>query len=119
MTADKEVFYLDLAAHPQNASRPYMGITTSGPVVTKSNYLSIDSALSLFSYTSMIIYFALIIALINLLPWKPFDGGLFFETLMEYVSKKHAPKIANVATMFILAVFLFNFFGPAVIKFLA
>ncbi|MBI4167787.1 MAG: site-2 protease family protein [Candidatus Aenigmarchaeota archaeon] len=116
MTADEKIFYLDLVEHPQNASRPYVGITTTGPVVTKTNYISVGSALSLFSYTSMIIYFALIIAAINLLPWKPFDGGLFFETLMEYVSKKHAPKIANAATMFILAVFLFNFFGPAVIN---
>ncbi len=119
MTADEKIFYLGLEAHPQNASRPYIGITTTGPVVTKTNHVSVGSALSLFSYTSMIIYFALVIALINLLPWKPFDGGLFFETLMEYVSKKHAPKIADAATMFILAVFIFNFFGPTVIKFLA
>ncbi|MBI4177735.1 MAG: site-2 protease family protein [Candidatus Aenigmarchaeota archaeon] len=119
VSADEDVFRLTLSQHPQNASRPFMGITTTGPVITKTNYLGVDSALAVFSYTSLIIYFALVIALVNLLPWKPFDGGLFFETLMEYVSKKHALKIANAATMFILAVFLFNFFGPVVIKLLA
>ncbi|MBI4174543.1 MAG: site-2 protease family protein, partial [Candidatus Aenigmarchaeota archaeon] len=89
-TLEGYTFLLKLGEHPQNASRPYMGITTAGPVITKTNYISVGSALSVFSYTSLVIYLALVIALINLLPWKPFDGGLFFETLMEYVSKKHA-----------------------------
>ena len=115
-TLEGGTFLLTLGKNPQNASRPFIGITTTGPVITKSNLMSVNSVLSVFNYMSLMIYFAVVIALVNLLPWKPFDGGLLFETLMEYVSKKHAPKIANAATMFILAIFLFNFFGPTVIK---
>ncbi|MBI3412866.1 MAG: site-2 protease family protein [Candidatus Aenigmarchaeota archaeon] len=116
ITADREIFGLTLSSNPQNASRPYIGIVTAGPAITKANYMSIGSALSVFSYTSMLIYFALVIALINLLPWKPFDGGLFFETLMEYVSEKHAAKITEITTLFIVAIFLFNFFAPSLLK---
>lgn len=115
-TFEGDSFSLILGNNPKNVSMPFIGITTTGPVITKTNFMGVSSALSVFGYTSMIIYFAIIIALINLLPWKPFDGGLLFETLMEYVSKKHATKIAHITTLFVLAVFLFNFFGPTVIK---
>ncbi len=114
--SDGNLFSVTLGSNPKNSSIPFIGITTTGPVMTKTNLIGIESAVAVFGYTSMIIYFALIIAMINLLPWKPFDGGLLFETLMGYVSKKHATKIANAATWLVLAVFLFNFFGPTVIK---
>ena len=113
---DNKTFVLELAEHPENRSKPLIGITTVGPVLTETKYMSIDSALAVFSYTSMLIYFAVIVAIINLLPWKPFDGGLIFETLMEKIIPKKAALIAKISTMIILSIFLFNMFGPFLLR---
>ncbi len=119
ITTDDGVHYLELGANPQNASKPFMGIVTTGPVLTKANYMGVDAVLAVFNYASLLIYFALIIALVNLLPWKPFDGGLVFETLVEYVAPKKAARIANITTILIAAIFLFNMFGQSLLKLIA
>ncbi|MFH0889997.1 MAG: site-2 protease family protein [Candidatus Aenigmatarchaeota archaeon] len=116
ITTENATFALSLARSSQNFSKPFIGVTTAGPVITKTNYLGISSVSAVFSYVSMLIYFALAIALVNLLPWKPFDGGLIFETLFEYVSPKHAKSAANIATVVIFALFLFSIFGPTLLK---
>ncbi len=119
ITTDSGIYYLKLGANPQNASKPFIGIITTGSVLTKANYMSVDAALAVFNYVSLLIYFAVIIALVNLLPWKPFDGGLVFETLMEYVAPKKAERIAGIATILIAAIFLFNMFGQSLLKLMA
>ena len=54
------------------------------------------------------------IGLVNLLPIKPLDGGLFFEELVGKFFKNPKP-IVNVVSIFMLFVLIFNLIGPFII----
>lgn len=117
VTADNLTIGLVLGSHPKNSSQPYMGITSS-VVLTKSRYLGIDGVSTVFKYVSLLISFLLTISFVNALPWKPFDGGLAFEALLEKFTKRHAEKIANAVSVIVAVLFLFVVFGSTLMKFL-
>jgi membrane-associated protease RseP (regulator of RpoE activity) len=56
-----------------------------------------------------------LVAIFNLLPIYPLDGGLMVEAVAEEVSKKHAKKIVKIVTSLVLALLVFNFVGPSII----
>ncbi|MFH1105736.1 MAG: site-2 protease family protein [Candidatus Aenigmatarchaeota archaeon] len=117
VTADNQTINLVLGENPTNSSQPYMGIS-SYAVLTKSRYLSVDDVFAVFKYVSLLISFLLTISFVNALPWKPFDGGLALEALLEKFTKKHAEKIANGVSIIVAVLFLFVVFGSTLMKFL-
>ncbi len=117
LATDNETLLLELGKSPQDSSRPFLGVTTS-LTITKANYMSVGSVFAVLNYASLIIYFAVVIAVINLLPWKPFDGGLVFETLFEYISPKRAKKAAKISTAVVFMMFLILAFGSSLLKLL-
>ncbi len=117
VTADNQTINIVLGSHPMNSSQPYMGIS-SYVVLTKSRYLSTDDVFAVFRYVSLLISFLLTISFVNSLPWKPFDGGLAFEALLEKFTKRHAEKIANAVSVIVAVLFLFVVFGSTLMKFL-
>ncbi len=117
VTAGNQTLDLVLGVNPQNTSLPYMGVT-SYAVLTKARYLSVDNVFAVFRYVSLLISFLLTISFVNALPWKPFDGGLALEALLEKFTKKHAEKIANGVSILVGILFLFVVFGPTLMKFL-
>jgi len=57
-----------------------------------------------------------LVAIFNLLPIYPLDGGLMVEAVAEKINKKYAKKIVRVVTIIVLAILVFNFVGPAIIS---
>jgi len=56
------------------------------------------------------------IGVANLLPWKPFDGGLMAEEVLTKSFKKNGKLIANIITGLVYAIILFSLFGVRIIQ---
>ena len=52
------------------------------------------------------------IAIVNISPIYPLDGGLMVEALAEKVSKKHYKAITYIITFIMLSIFFINFVTP-------
>ena len=55
------------------------------------------------------------IGIANLLPWKPFDGGLMAEEVLTRISKRNGKLLSNILTWIMLAAVLFALFGIRII----
>ncbi|MBU3904824.1 MAG: site-2 protease family protein [Nanoarchaeota archaeon] len=67
---------------------------------------------SLISFMSLLWIFSFAVAIFNILPIYPLDGGLMVETIIERFNKKSAKKIARAISLIVLLILLYNFFGP-------
>ena len=56
------------------------------------------------------------IGVANLLPWKPFDGGLMTEEVLTKFFKKKGKLIANIITGIVYAIIIFSLFGIRIIQ---
>ena len=56
------------------------------------------------------------VAIFNLLPIYPLDGGLMLEVVAEKLSSRYAKRIVRAVTIVVLAILVFNFVGPAIIS---
>jgi Zn-dependent protease len=49
----------------------------------------------------------------NLFPLKPLDGGLIFEEILKhFYNGKYVKYLVNGVSLLVLALLLFNLFGP-------
>jgi membrane-associated protease RseP (regulator of RpoE activity) len=107
--ADNNIYDLTLSGNPENASIPYMGLVASTP--TKSEFM--------FTFMFPLIWWlttlSLFIAIFNLLPIYPLDGGIMVEAISQKISKKHYKKIVKIVTLAVLGLLVFNFIGPGII----
>jgi membrane-associated protease RseP (regulator of RpoE activity) len=105
-------------ARPDNGTGSFIGI--SGPYGThymvKAFAEPFFPAVSgLITLLQWIFILNLGIGMINLLPLKPLDGGLIMEDIVrKYMSKSATKKVVTVISLTMLALLLFNIFGPAV-----
>jgi len=106
--ADNRVFYIKVGEYPNITNRPYLGITAS---IILSNDSESASTI-LFPLLTWMWELNLAIAIVNLAPIYPLDGGLMVEALVEKVSKKYARKITIAITMIMLFIFFINFATP-------
>jgi membrane-associated protease RseP (regulator of RpoE activity) len=112
---------IETIAHPEESDRPYIGIsfkqgfrpvadTATGTFLSKVLLYLIDLA-------SWLIMLNIGIALVNLLPLGPVDGGRMLKTSLERVIKNQ--NTARVTWFIIsiaaLAFLLINIFGPLII----
>lgn len=108
--ADNNYYQLTLSGRPENATLPYMGIETK--IVTKSD--------GMLEFTFPLIWWltniAQLVAIFNMLPIYPLDGGLMIEALAEHMSKRHTKIIVKAITILILSILVFNFVGPVIIN---
>jgi membrane-associated protease RseP (regulator of RpoE activity) len=107
--ADDVVYDLTLSGRPENSSLPYMGIMASAD---SNNDFMFEFMFPLIWWLSTLSYF---IAIFNLLPIYPLDGGLMVEAVAEKVSRRHAKRIVKAITIAVLLILIFNFLGPSVI----
>ena len=107
--ADDVSYDLTLSGRPENSSLPYMGIMASAD---SNNEFMFEFMFPLIWWLTTLSYF---IAIFNLLPIYPLDGGLMVEAVAEKFSRRHAKRIVKGITMAVLLILIFNFLGPTII----
>ncbi len=56
------------------------------------------------------------VAIVNILPIYPLDGGLVLQAIAQKITKKHQKLITTVVTIFTLSLLIFSIIGPYIIK---
>ncbi len=93
--------------HPEEPGRPYMGLLVSQTIGVEQN----DLGFSLYGLFFWIFVLNLGIGIVNILPIKPLDGGLFFEEIVGKFFKNPAPIVKGVSILVVLLL-VFNLLGP-------
>ncbi len=119
-------FTLTLAQHPENASRGYIGIDLREKFEIREEFkneyrMQADVIMFLTPTIFWIFFLSFNIALVNLLPVVPFDGGKMFEEYMKEfgIKKRKKDLMTKVVIGVIIALLLVNaspLFGFALIK---
>jgi membrane-associated protease RseP (regulator of RpoE activity) len=104
--ANNSEFKVKLAANPENESLPYLGIVYSP--ITKNGFL-IFNLFQLLTWVWIINY---AIAIFNIMPIYPLDGGMIVQAIAEKVSKKHGTKITYFVSVLTFLILVFNFLAP-------
>lgn len=108
--ADGKYYDLTLDKNPKNSSLPYVGFEIRGFIETS------DFALTyVFPLIWWLVYVTGFVALINLLPIYPLDGGVIVESLADRFMKKKKRIIVALATILTLSIFIFDYVGPLII----
>jgi len=85
----------------------YLGIEGSLNTEKPEYFASIFPLLGIISVLSMAV------AIVNILPIYPLDGGLMIEALVgEIANKKNTKTVVMAITWFVLLIILYSFFGP-------
>ena len=106
-------------ANPQNESIAFIGIenvSTKFGYTDKLSFLGQPSiSLDIFSWTnrllSWIIFLDINVAIINLLPFLPFDGGVMWYAFFEKYCKKYSKSLILGLTFFTYGLVIINLIG--------
>jgi membrane-associated protease RseP (regulator of RpoE activity) len=114
--ADGRHYSLTLAQNPNNFTLPYMGVTVKMNEKRPAD-LEFSTLLPLIWWITTVGYG---VAIFNLLPIYPLDGGLIVQAVVEKIfgKNKKSKKIAQAISMFAIGIIIFNFIGPFIIKML-
>lgn len=120
---DNGNYNLFLDSNPQNQNKSYVGITTIdnyqynflGSIGTIPNSV-VKVFFSIVSFLNWLSGMALGIAIANILPAKPFDGGLFFEEIFVKLFGKRGKILINITTVLILSMLIFSILGIPIVK---
>jgi membrane-associated protease RseP (regulator of RpoE activity) len=112
IVADNVAYNIKLSGRPENSSIPYIGFSAQIKPSAADGFM-LDFFFPLMWWLTTLGPF---VALFNMLPLYPFDGGLIFEALAQKVSKRHAKLLVKITAAVVVAVMVFNFVGPAIIQ---
>jgi membrane-associated protease RseP (regulator of RpoE activity) len=104
-------FRVKLAPNPENESLPYLGIVYSP--ITRYEDFSLGFFFQLLTWVWVINY---AVAIFNIMPLYPLDGGMVVLAVAEKISKKNAVKITYVITFITLSILVFNFVAPFLLQ---
>lgn len=103
---DKGNFTVTLGEHPQIEKAPFIGIV----VGTKCNGFEF-----LFKFLAILSLLSFAVAVVNILPLYPLDGGHMIKAILEEkLSEEQAIKITKIISFFTLSILFYSFFGPLV-----
>ena len=109
VVADGMTFELKLSGRPESPETPYMGIEAR--IISNSDSM-LEYAFPLVWWLSSI---GLLVAIFNILPIYPLDGGLMVEAVAQRVSKKYAKRITMAITFSVTAILVFSFVYPLLV----
>lgn len=110
----ESAYAVELGAHPSNASKAYLGISTKQSRKIKHSFAEKYGSfvpraiewLSGFLYWLFVLNLG--IGLFNLLPLGPIDGGRMLKAVLERISPKKGYAIWKYVSLFFFAIILFN-----------
>ncbi len=123
ITTDKGSYQIVLEDHPEIENRTYMGIGVRNSY--EYNILGLAGLVSgaffkvfitVISFLNWLIVISIGVGIVNLLPMKPLDGGLFFEEILTSKFGETGRKVIVATSFIILGLLLFNLFGVPMIK---
>jgi membrane-associated protease RseP (regulator of RpoE activity) len=105
--ANNTEFKVKLATSPENESLPYLGVVYS-PIMREER-MSVGFLLQLLTWIWVINY---AIAIFNIMPIYPLDGGMIIQALANRINKKHGAKITYAISILTIFILIFNFLAP-------
>ncbi len=123
ITTDKGNYKLILKRHPAIENRTYIGINIRNSY--EYNILGFGGTVPLiflkafFAVMPFLNWLFLIssgVGIVNLLPVKPLDGGLFFGELFTKMWGEKGKLLINATSVLIIGIFIFNLFGIRLLR---
>jgi len=112
IVADGAAYDVVLSGRPDNSSIPYIGFSAK-MAPSKADGFMLDFFFPLAWWLTTLGPF---VAMFNMLPLYPFDGGLMLEAVAEKFTKRHSKLVVKVAAALVVAAMVFNFVGPTIIQ---
>jgi len=118
ITTDKGDYKLKLEEHPKIENKSYVGVTIRNSYeysllgfdgIVPLTFLKIFFAI--MSFLNWLFLISLGVGVVNLLPAKPLDGGLFFGEIFTKIFKDKGSLLINITTVILIGILLFNLFG--------
>jgi membrane-associated protease RseP (regulator of RpoE activity) len=118
ITTTERSYMIETVERPDNQSGGFIGITKLATVIDVKSSLSNYSAIIRNARGLLFWIFLLSIGvgIANMLPLKPFDGGLMYEELFHKIFKHNAKLIMNVISFIIVFLIIINLFGIGLIR---
>ncbi|MBI2547543.1 MAG: site-2 protease family protein [Candidatus Aenigmarchaeota archaeon] len=123
ITTDKGSYNLTLGENPRIKNDTYLGIGVRNSYEYKilgvggdvsSTFLNVF--FTVLTFLNWLYMISLGVGIVNLLPVKPFDGGLFFGEIFNKLFGNRGNLIINMTSIILLAVILFNLFGVPILR---
>jgi len=111
VVADDKEYSMIVGKNPKDPTRPYFGIAYQ-PVVNGNESFVFGFMFQVFYLLTWMWMLSYAIAIVNISPIYPLDGGLMVEALAEKVSKKHYKAITYIITFIMISIFFINFVTP-------
>jgi membrane-associated protease RseP (regulator of RpoE activity) len=106
-TITGEANYTITTSHREDEKKgSFIGISSATTYFEPKNWALVTSTLF-----GLICVLNVSVGMANLLPWKPFDGGLITEEIFTNKFKKRGKTITRIFTIATLLLLLFNLFG--------
>jgi membrane-associated protease RseP (regulator of RpoE activity) len=96
---------------PDNQPGSFIGIASVSTVLGAKDWAVVT--LNLFGWLSIL---NIGIGIVNLLPWRPFDGGLMAQEILTKYFKKHGRLASNILMGLTYALVFFSLFGVKIIQ---
>jgi membrane-associated protease RseP (regulator of RpoE activity) len=94
-----------------NTTRPFIGIGVR--IDSKCDEQTFDFIVNLFTWMWILSY---AVAVFNILPIYPLDGGLILNAITEKFAKKYSKEIVISVTVIVASLVLFTIIGPYIMK---
>ncbi len=110
-------YRLTTTSRPDNQTGPYIGIAS--PAAAFNIKYGLQNYSSTIEVSTRLLFWLFVLSVgvgtANLLPMKPFDGGLVWEEIL--IKKfKQGRNIVNILTVVTIGLILFNLFGIGIVK---
>jgi len=105
-------YAVTLTKHPERDGA-YLGVVVAAQAVTFNGNLALYQPIALLLL--YIFMFSFGIGLVNMLPLKPFDGGLLFEEVVTKFTVRHKKPIIWAAGALVLFLIIFNLVMPIIL----
>jgi membrane-associated protease RseP (regulator of RpoE activity) len=105
LTLDGKNYTITLSSHPEDPTKPFIGISTT---------LAGGGFDFLFPFLAVLSIISFAVAVINILPLYPLDGGRMIKALLESINKESADDITRMISIFTFVLLVYSFIGPVI-----
>ena len=111
IVTNDSTYNIKTVASPDNQPGSFIGISSPMTIAGYKNWIIV--IVELFGWL-IILNFG--IGIMNLLPWRPFDGGLMSQEILTKFFNKKGKIAANVLMIITYVIVLYNIFGIKIIE---
>jgi membrane-associated protease RseP (regulator of RpoE activity) len=114
IVTNDSTYKIKTVVRPDNQTGSFIGISSASTLVGAKDWVVVT--LNLFGWLTLL---NIGIGIVNLLPWRPFDGGLMSQEILTRYFRKNGKTIANVIMWLTYGLVFFNLFGVKIIQAIA